>query len=424
VRLRHLAAGVLGLALVAVLVGVLVGGDDQAPRPPAASVTPTPTPTATPTVTPAPLPLDAPTAGPSLAVGITEANANLIASPYSRPVPPEWARWRDALARIRPVLYRIVVPWSSVQPRPAERPHLALPNGGCMRDKGPCAPFGGLQDQLRAVASRGATAMVVFTGMPPWAAADTRGCRRGAGPGAAGLRAAAVPAFRRLIADVLALAETEGADVRYVSPWNEPNHPYFLGPQRAVCDPASPSLSAGAYARMARAARAALPHDVELVLGETAGIIEPSARSTSVPEMIGALPRDVICGARVWSTHAYIGGNDPVAAVATALDARRCRRRHAIWITETGVGPAPGGLSLARGITGERQGCRLLHRRLLGWYRNPRVPLVVQYTFREDDLFPTGLVTTDLRRARPALREWQAWGDRPSPSAPPPRPHC
>ena len=71
-------------------------------------------------------------------------------------------------------------------------------------------------------------------------------------------------------------------------------------------------------------------------------------------------------------------------------------------------------------ITSERQGCRLMHQRLLAWYRDPRVTLAVQYTFREDDLFPTGLVTTDLSRARPALREWQAWGQREGPDAPPP----
>jgi hypothetical protein len=40
------------------------------------------------------------------------------------------------------------------------------------------------------------------------------------------------------------------------------------------------------------------------------------------------------------------------------------------------------------------------------------VTVAVQYTFREDDRFPTGLVTTDLARARPALRVWQAWGAR------------
>ena len=30
------------------------------------------------------------------------------------------------------------------------------------------------------------------------------------------------------------------------------------------------------------------------------------------------------------------------------------------------------------------------------WYRDPRVTAAFQYTFREDDLFPTGLIKTDL----------------------------
>jgi hypothetical protein len=142
-----------------------------------------------------------------------------------------------------------------------------------------------------------------------------------------------------------------------------------------------------------------------------------------VQEFIRALPRRVICASTVWSQHAYIGGTDPVAAVSAALDARHCPRKHAIWISETGVGPAPGGLSLARGITSERQGCNLLHQRLVQWYRTRRVTLAIQYTFREDDLFPTGLATSDLGRARPALHEWQAWGER-APTAPPPASTC
>ena len=42
-----------------------------------------------------------------------------------------------------------------------------------------------------------------------------------------------------------------------------------------------------------------------------------------------------------------------------------------------------------------------------------------QYTFREDDLFPTGLVTTDLTAAFPALAEWIAVGRtrRPEPTS-------
>jgi hypothetical protein len=41
---------------------------------------------------------------------------------------------------------------------------------------------------------------------------------------------------------------------------------------------------------------------------------------------------------------------------------------------------------------------------------------------REDDLFPTGLVTPDLTAAYPVLKTWQAWGmaRRPTPDAPPP----
>jgi hypothetical protein len=418
VPFRRAVVAFVAVAVVAVVVGVIVlAGGEEPPPPPA------------PEPTPAPLPaLDAPARGPLLAVGITEPNAGLVAAPLSRSVPPEFERWRDALAAIHPAVYRLVVPWSSVQPRPAAAPNLALLNGGCMREIPPCAAFAGVRDQLRALASRqkegqGWAGMIVITGMPPWAARSVPGCRRGTAPTAAGPRPVALRAYRALIADVLAVAAKEGASISYVSPWNEPNHPFFLAPQRAACDATAPSLAAAPYAALAQAARAALTGDQELVLGETAGILEPTARATSVPEFIAALPRSLVCSARVWSQHAYIGGTDPVATVTAALDARHCPRRQAIWITETGVGPAPGGLSLARGITSERQGCRLLHRRLVDWYESRRVTLAVQYTFREDNLFPTGLVTADLKRARPALAEWQAWGQR-RPDTRPPRSTC
>ena len=48
----------------------------------------------------------------------------------------------------------------------------------------------------------------------------------------------------------------------------------------------------------------------------------------------------------------------------------------------------------------------------------------MQYTLREDHLFPTGLVTTDLARARAALGEWQAWGAREDATSPPPEVSC
>jgi hypothetical protein len=401
---------------------LLLTGDGDSPRPRTA---PVPTPTPTPTPTPAAAaPLDAPADGPSLALGITEPNPNLVAAPGARTVPPEWTSWRDELARIRPAVYRLVVVWSVVQPRADAPPDLARLDLGCMRAVQPCAPYAGLRDQLRALASRqregGWQGMAVITGTPDWAAAPANGCRRGTQFGA--VRAAALPAYRRLIADVLTVARAEGADLRFLSPWNEPNHPYFLSPQRARCDAGAPSRAVGSYAALATAMRDELdaqPGDQRLVLGETAGLLEPSTRATSVREMIRGLPRELVCSAPVWSQHAYIGGTDPVATVTAALATRRCPRPHAIWITETGVGPAPEGFSLSRGITSERQGCGLLHQRLTRWYRNSRVTLAVQYTFREDDLFPTGLVTTDLKRARAALGEWQAWGARPSPTTRP-----
>jgi hypothetical protein len=426
-----------------VLIVVVTSGDDEERREPAPtpsrSPAATPTPTATPSTVPAPV-LDAPASGPSLAVGITEANPSLVAAPDARAVPPEWERWRAELGRIEPDLYRMVVDWSAVQPDPGAPPNFDVAQSGCMRDRGPCAPFAGVRDQLRALASRQRSArlagadessagswqaLVTFVAPPAWAAQAGSGCRERAGFGA--VRPRALGEYRELVAALLSAAEEEGAELRYFSPWNEPNHPFFLAPQRARCDAAAPSRATAAYARLARALRtelAARPGDQGLVLGETAGVLERSPRSTSIGEMVRALPRALVCAAPVWSQHAYIGGTDPVATLKRALDARRCPRRHAIWITETGVGPAPGGLSLARGITSERQGCRLLRRRLAAWHAAPRVTVAVQYTFREDDRFPTGLVTTDLARARPALAEWQAWGARDDPAAPPPARDC
>jgi hypothetical protein len=410
---RGRGLGGLALAAVAVAIAVVVVSrdDDEQPRAPTPAQ-PTAVPTPSPSPAPTPVPLDEPAGGPSLAVGITEPNPNLFATPDVLQPPPEWARWRDELVRIQPVLYRLVVVWSRVQPSAAAPANLAAPDAGCMRDKQPCAPYAGLRDQLRALAARQREnpaawqALVVFTGTPEWAAAPPRGCREQAGAG--------IPrdlrAYRALVRGVLALADEVGAELRYVTPWNEPNHPYFLSPQRASCDPDARSRAIDAYAALAHSLRAELGDDRRLVLGELAGILEPTSRATSVPEMIGGLPSGLVCAALVWSQHAYIGGTDPVAAVRQALAEHGCRDRHAIWITETGVGPAPGGLSLARGITSERQGCRLLRRRLLQWHRDPQVTVAAQYTMREDDLFPTGLVTTDLTRERPALREWQAWG--------------
>src|SRR2546422_4110966 len=41
---------------------------------------------------------------------------------------------------------------------------------------------------------------------------------------------------------------------------------------------------------------------------------------------------------------------------------------------------------------------------LLGWYRDPRVGAVFQYTFRDDPAFPVGLVDARLSRDRKSTR--------------------
>jgi hypothetical protein len=45
---------------------------------------------------------------------------------------------------------------------------------------------------------------------------------------------------------------------------------------------------------------------------------------------------------------------------------------------------------------------------VLGWYANPRVQAIFQYTFRDDPLFPVGLISTDLSRLHRVYRMWLA----------------
>jgi hypothetical protein len=371
---------------------------------------------------------------PALAVGITEPNASLIFAPDVRDVGPELGPWRDELGSIEPEHYRLVIEWARLQPSPDAPPDLNTVNGGCSRQTPPCVAYGGLRDQLRALASRqrdgGWETMAVVMTTPDWAASAPSGCTRGSGgPRSQVPRPDALPAYRELVKQVLAAAAAEGAELRWWAPWNEPNHPYFLQPQRTACTPDAPSRAPAAYATLAGALWRALdeaPGDQQLVLGELAGLLQQrTARGTSVGEFIGALRTPLVCEADVWGQHAYVGGTDPVDTVAAALRAHGCDRGlPPIWITETGVGDAGSRLSIARGITSERQGCRMLHERLVEWWRDPRVAAAFQYTFREDPLFPTGLVDPGLTRARRSLGEWQAWGQRARPDDPPPNARC
>jgi hypothetical protein len=391
--------------------------------------------TATPAPTPPPLWHALETRGRRLAVGITEPNPNLI-SP-SPDIPQPFARWRDALGRIHPALYRLVVYWPALQPSGDAPPDLGGINGGCMRDKLPCAAFSGIRDQLRALAARqregeGWEGFAVVAGTPEWAARPPSGCERpSTAPTNRMPRTDALGHYRRLVTAVLAVAREEGATLRYWAPWNEPNHPYSSSPQRAApCDAGQPSISAGPYIELARSLRQALakaPGDQRYVLGEVAVMVRRLSITTTVNEFLEALPARLVCGARAWTLHTYIGGENVLDDVEARLEAKGCARRHAIWMTETGAGAPRTATARTGGRATELRGCRAVHRILRTWYRDRRITAAVQYTLREDDVFPTGLVTTDLTRAYPALRAWRQWGmrARERPEAPPPaRPEC
>jgi hypothetical protein len=420
--------------VLAVLVLAGGGSDEQPAETPRAEGTPAPeeTPAPEPEATPEPPPPlheQLETRGRRLAVGVTEPNPNLVST--SEQIPEPFARWRTELGKVGPAVYRLVLYWPAIQPEAGAPPDLDGFNGGCMRDKQPCAGYGGVRDQLRALASRqrdgGWEALVVVAGTPEWAARPASGCeRRRIGPTNRMPRTDALGAYRRLVTDVLAAAREEGATLRYWAPWNEPNHPYSSSPQRAFCSGDAPVVSAGPYVEVASALRRALARargDQRYVLGEVAVMVRRLPITTTVNEFLEALPARLVCGAAAWTQHTYLGGEDVLDDVTERLAAKGCDRRHAIWMTETGAGAPRTATARTGGRAAELRGCRAVHRQLADWYRDRRITVAVQYTMREDDVFPTGLVTTALDRAYPALWEWQQWGlrERPSPEDAPPR---
>jgi hypothetical protein len=259
--------------------------------------------------------------------------------------------------------------------------------------------------------------VVSVYGAPDWARAPVAGC-----PSGGTIRRDAYVAFLRAVAD---LAAGEGVDVAYWSPWNEPNHPVFLAPQREVCDVTSPAVSPAAYAGLVRAAREALGPDARLMVGEVAGYDRPRSEAAGAAEFAAALPRDVACAGEVWAQHAYVGrGRSRLAAdreagghaqlladMKAALDAHACPRPHRIWITETGAQPS-------------ERACTGMDEALRAWEADDRVDVAIQYTFRQDTEFPVGLSDTRLTREQPAYRAWRAWGGERDPSGPPPPDPC
>jgi hypothetical protein len=378
----------------------------------------------------------APPAPVALATGLTEANAQLLWTARARPdLPAGLGAWRDRLQALRPRYVRVLVDWAALQPRADAPPDFAAPADGCLRGLPPCGAYAGLREQLQAIASEqregdGAPQVeMVVLGVPDWAATPAAGCERSdAGPFSRPITRDGLQAYASLLRALVDLGRQTGAQLRWWSPWNEPNHPAFVSPQRARCRATAPSRAADVYAQLVRAARDALdaaPGDQRLILGELAGHTTPTPRGSSVAEVVAGLPDDVACASRVWSQHAYAelepdpDDEDPIAALERVLDARPCTRGAHIWVTETGAGGRDPGADRPVGDASLRAGCRAQDALLRRWTADPRVDVAIQYTFREDTAYPVGLVDARLSRAYPAYDLWRAWGARDA-GAPPP----
>jgi hypothetical protein len=404
----------LGVALALVCFsGCGTTHSHHAPTPAAPAVRPT-------------LPASAP------AFGLTEDNAELLSNPNGSPGFVEFLAARRELTALHPTYLRLLVDWAALQPAPDRPPALEAPVNGCARTVGPCGVYAGIRAELAAIASQQRAAGVghggdfqvvidVF-GVPAWAARAPSGCERaGTASFSRPLAAPALVAYRALIRSLLALAAREGVSLRWWSPWNEPNDPIFISPQRASCASDSPPVSAAVYAQLSRAMAAELqtdgggPH--QLLLGELADSLSDSPHRTSIPAFVAALPPDVLCLSDVWSVHAYArrepaaaSSPDPVQALEAALAARGgCARQARVWVTEAGAGAPHPGKPRPADAADEHAGCLALAAQLLRWHEDPRVDAVFQYTFREDPSFPVGLVSPDLSRLYPSYRLWLAW---------------
>jgi hypothetical protein len=437
---RGRRAGLGGLAALALLaaVGGCGGGDKGSDTAPATTAAPAPAQTQTTPAAPAtPKRPQAETIGDGLAIGLAENNANLLWAKGQGPQDPQFEAWRERITALRPHIYRITIDWANIQPDPSQPANLAQRSDGCARGASPCAPYDGIRDQLRAIKSQqddggGFQGMVVFYGVPPWAAAQPKGCERpNIEPRSRPINDRGLLGYRRLIRQVAGLAKEIGVEIKWWSVWNEPNGAFFISPQHSACAPGSPIVSANVYARLARALDDELhrmPGDQHLVIGELAGVAEAGRYGTGSGDFVRALPDDVVCRAEVVSQHAYatVPGQetrpgDPVKETEQALHARPCANKIPLWITETGIGGPHAGDDRPTGPEALKEQCRALHSQLKRWYEDPRIQAAFQYTFREDSTFPVGLADAGLTRAYPTYDLLKAWaGDR-APDGPAPK---
>jgi hypothetical protein len=402
---RRRGLGGLALAAASALLAAGCGGSDEPRTVTAATLPPLTLPTPTPKKPAAP-------PAPRLGIGLTEFNANLL---NHGDTPPAFAPWRDRVEALRPRWFRLVVQWDTAAPKPTAAPAFDHPEDGCVRGIPPCAPFSGVRGLLRAVASQQRAhpgqwnLMVVLTYAPAWAATGPRGCEpEDTQARSRPVDTEALPGYRNLIRSLLAEAKADGAKVGALSPWNEPNHPSFISPQRATCDAHARLLSPAVYAKLAGAAHDELKGtDVKLVLGELAGKVAPSPLAGGVDEFVRALPNDVACAGAIWGQHMYTDlpydpdFAGPVGQLERALDARPCTKGKPIWITESGVGAAHPGRTRSADPAQLLEGCRAQAAALRRWSRDERIQNVFQYEFRDAPDFPVGLADAGLTRPYP-----------------------
>jgi hypothetical protein len=375
------------------------------------------------------VPVPAPS-GP--AFGVTEDNADLLWSP-TQPSPSggqAFASARERLTALHPSFVRVLVDWAALQPSATRPPSLEATIDGCARAVAPCGAYRGIAEELAAIASQQRAAqaegradfqvVLDIFGVPSWAAAAPSGCEApGTQPFSRPIDAAGLAGYRRLIRALLELGVRESVRLSWWSPWNEPNNPQFLSPQRASCSTGSPSLAPAVYAQLAQAmadelaAGSGIHH---LLLGELAAYPTDSVHRTSVASFVAALPASVVCLSGVWSIHAYASfgahaaRTEPVAALEHAIDARgECGREASVWITEAGAGAPHAGQRRSAAAVEEHEGCVALARQVVGWSRDTRVGAIFQYSFREDTDFPVGLISADLVHVYPAYDLWRSF---------------
>jgi hypothetical protein len=376
------------------------------------------------------------------AFGITEDNADLLWPPSAQapaPAAPFLAARRELYA-LHPRYVRLLVDWAALQPSPAAPPELSAAQSGCARAAAPCGAYPGLAGDLAALASAQRAArsegrsppepVIEILDMPAWAAAPPHGCERaGTPPGARAPSAGALAQYRQLIEAVLALGRSEGVALRWWSPWNEPNDPRFLSPQREACGAAAAPAAPAAYAALAGAMSEELREQApgaQMLLGELGGYDRGSAHRLGVGEFVAALPAETICLGATWSVHAYAArgahasGVDPVRLLEDALAARGgCATGAQIWVTEAGAGAAEPGRPREGGSAEAQGACRALAAQVLGWRSDPRVGAIFQYEFRDDPAYPVGLASADLATTSSTYGMWLALEDGAAHSAAP-----